>query len=114
MQPLTRQRLAANAYRTLGLSASADQAAVDGAARRMRIWPDPSRIPPTPWDLPWFEPVARAKDQIEQAVAQLGNPDPRVEEQLLWYLGTAPPPQTLAQCAQVLECHTAAADVIAR
>lgn len=92
MQALTQQRLAGNAYRTLGVSAGASQAAVDGAARRMRIWPDPKRIPPTAWDLPWLGPVARSRGDIEQAVARLSEPPSRLEERLLWYHGERPPP----------------------
>ena len=91
MKPLTHTRLAANAYRTLGLSASAGQSAVDDAARRMRIWSDPRLIPPTPWDLPWLGPLARGRTEIEQAVARLSDPASRVEERVLWYLGAAPP-----------------------
>src|SRR5215212_1276920 len=91
MQPLTLASLAANAYRTLGLSASAGQAAIDGAARRMRIWPDPSRIPPTPWDLPELGPLSRFRSDIEQAVARLHDPASRAAQRLLWYAGSSPP-----------------------
>src|SRR4051794_6356942 len=89
MLPLTPEKLAANAYRTLGISASSGQAEIEAAARKMRIWPDPSRIPPTPFDLPWLGPVGRTRNDIEQAVARLNEPASRVEERLLWY--TAPP-----------------------
>jgi hypothetical protein len=91
MQALTAERLRANAYRTLGLSASAGQADVDAAARRMRIWPDPARIPPTPWDLPFLGPVARSRGDIEQALARLNDPASRVEERVLWYACASPP-----------------------
>ena len=89
MQPPTRERLAANAYRTLGLSASAGQAAIEAAARRMRIWTDPARIPPTPWDLPQLGALARSRSDVEHAVARLVNPDSRLEDRLLWYHGPA-------------------------
>jgi hypothetical protein len=91
MQPVTLRSLAANAYRTLGLSASAGQAAIDAAARRMRIWPDPSRIPPTPWDLPRLGPLSRSRNDIEQAVARLHDPASRAEQRLLWYARATPP-----------------------
>jgi hypothetical protein len=89
MQPLTRDRLAANAYRTLGLSASAGQAAIEAAARRMRIWADPARVPPTPWDLPQLGPLSRSRSDVEHAVARLVDPASRLEDRLLWYHGPA-------------------------
>jgi hypothetical protein len=92
MELLTHQRLAANAYRTLGLGASAGQSTIENAARRMRIWPDPARIPPTPWDLPWLGPLPRTRKDVEQAVARLSDPAARCEERLLWYLADNPPP----------------------
>ena len=91
MQPLTPQLLAANAYRTLGLSASASQGEIEGAARRMRIWADPTQIPPTPWDLAAIGPVRRVRSDIEQAVSRLREPESRLEERLLWYFSTHPP-----------------------
>lgn len=92
MRSLTREHLAANAYRTLGLSASANQRAIESAARRMRIWPDPHRIPPTPWDLPWLGPIVRTRQEIDRAVARLSEPSSRLEERLQWYHTAAPPP----------------------
>jgi hypothetical protein len=89
MQPPTRDRLAANAYRTLGLSASAGQAAIEAAARRMRIWADPARVPPTPWDLPQLGPLPRSRSDVEHAVARLVDPASRLEDRLLWYHGPA-------------------------
>ena len=89
MEPLTRENFAANAYRTLGLSASATSAEIDAAARRMRIWPDPNRIPPTPWDLPFLGPVDRSRVQIEQAVARLHEPATRLADRLRWYQSVA-------------------------
>jgi hypothetical protein len=91
VQPLTQHRLASNAYRTLGLSASAGASAIEAAARRMRIWPDPSRIPPTTWDLPELGPLQRSRSAIEQAVTLLREPSSRLEERLLWFHGSKPP-----------------------
>ena len=93
MQPLTPARLAANAYRTLGISASAGQSAIESAARRMRIWPDPARIPPTPWDLPHLGPPSRSRTDLEHAIARLSEPGSRLEDRLLWYHGSRPPAQ---------------------
>ena len=45
---LSGESITRNSFRILGLPATASQADVDRAARRLRIWPDPSRIPPTP------------------------------------------------------------------
>ncbi len=80
----------ANAFRVLGLPADAPQNAVDEAARRMRIWSDPSRVPPTSWDVAWLGPVGRARPQIEQAVARLADPRVRLRERLLWFIGPCP------------------------
>jgi hypothetical protein len=90
VQPLSLDILAANAYRTLGLSASATQAEIDGAARRMRIWPDERRIPPTPWDAPWLGPLRRSRGDIERALSALNEPASRAEHRLLWYHARAP------------------------
>ena len=90
MLELTAKRLAASAYRTLGLSASATQAQIDQAARRLRIWPDPNTVPPTPWDVSWLGPVARSKNDIEQAMSRLSEPATRIEERLIWFHGTTP------------------------
>jgi hypothetical protein len=85
MGVLTAQRMAASAYRTLGLPASATQAQIDAAARRLRIWADPKTVPPTPWDTPWLGPVRRSRNDIEQALSALNEPATRVEERLLWF-----------------------------
>jgi hypothetical protein len=85
MQPLNHDLLASNAFRTLGLSAAATQADVDRAARKMRIFPDPAMIPPTPWDLPALGNVSRTKNDVEQAVSRLNEPQSRVQERLLWF-----------------------------
>jgi hypothetical protein len=87
MHLLTSERLAANAYRTLGLSASASQAEVNQAARRLRIWPDAQSVPPTPWDCEWLGPVRRSKIDIEQALSRINEPASRVQERLLWFHG---------------------------
>lgn len=91
MQPLTLANLAANPYRTLGISGSASQAAIELAARRLRIWADPRQIPATAWDLPQLGPIDRSRAAVEQAVVRLGNPEPRVRDRLAWYSGSAPP-----------------------
>lgn len=92
MKSLNPERLAASAYRTLGLSASASQAQIDQAARRLRIWPDPNSVPPTPWDLNWLGPISRSKKDIEQALSLLNEPASRVEERLIWFHGADPRP----------------------
>lgn len=88
MQALTPQRMAASAYRTLGLPGCASQVQIEAAARRLRIWPDPNTVPPTPWDCTWLGPVARSKNDIEQAFAALNEPATRIEERLLWFHGS--------------------------
>jgi hypothetical protein len=92
MQPLSFSNLAENAFRTLGISGSATQAEIDAAARRMRIFPDPSRIPASPWDRAALGEIARSKSDIERAVMLLQQPRSRLEHRLLWYCGSSPPP----------------------
>lgn len=77
-------RIAANAYRTLGLAADASQQAIDAAARKMRILANAQGIPTSPNDLKRLGPVARSSADIEQALAQLNDPVGRVEERFLW------------------------------
>ena len=82
--------IAQNAFRTLGLCARASQAQIDQAARQMRIWPDATDIPPTPWDLPWLGSLSRDKKAIENALSRLNDPQTRIEERLMWFNGTDP------------------------
>jgi hypothetical protein len=82
---VTAERIESNAFRILGLPGTASQQAIEQAARRMRIWPDEKRIPPTAWDLPWVGKLSRSKNALEQAVARLNEPTSRVEERLLWF-----------------------------
>jgi hypothetical protein len=115
MQSLTREKCAASAYRTLGLSASADQAAIDAAARKMRIWPDPQRIPATRWDMKELGPLDRSRNMIEQAVSRLHEPQSRLEERLLWYHGEAPPVAAVAtmdSAAASTDSHYAAVQTL--
>jgi hypothetical protein len=85
VQILDSQKLAGSAFRTLGLCASASQAQIDQAARRMRVWPNPASIPPTDWDFHWLGPMRRTRIDIEQALATLNDPVTRIEERLLWF-----------------------------
>src|SRR5579859_7971544 len=77
-------RLAANAYRTLGLPAGVSQEAIDAAARKMRVLGEAQSIPASPNDLNWLGPVSRSRADIEQALARLHDPAARVEERFLW------------------------------
>ncbi|HVS73026.1 MAG TPA: hypothetical protein VHQ47_17355 [Phycisphaerae bacterium] len=80
-----------NPFRTLGLSAAASQAAIDAAARRLRIYPDPASIPPTPFDLPTLGPLPRTPTDIEQALAALYDPLTRIDARLFWFTADHPP-----------------------
>ena len=109
METIDQNSLAANAYRTLGISGAASQSGIESAARMMRIWPDPSRIPPTQWDLPDMGAVARSKSEIEQAVSQLGQPMSRLRHRLLWFTGEHPfPNQAPGSETSLPERHTRA------
>ena len=85
MEVLSSAQIDSNAYRVLGLSGGASQGEIDVAARRMRIWSDPSQIPPTPWDLSWMGPIDRTRNQIEQAVSRLNDPIVRIDQRLFWF-----------------------------
>ena len=74
-----------NWFRTLGLPANATQADIDAAARKMRLWKDPTRIPPTEWDFVWMGPLERDRGAIEAAVAALADPAVRLQQRLLWF-----------------------------
>ena len=63
-----------NWFRILGLPADATQADIDAAARKMRLWKDPARIPPTEWDFPGWDRMDRGRSSIEPAVAALADP----------------------------------------
>ncbi|HVX86596.1 MAG TPA: hypothetical protein VH253_17575 [Phycisphaerae bacterium] len=80
-----------NPFRILGLSGAASQAAMDAAARRLRIYPDPAAIPPTPFDLPTLGPLPRTPTDIEQALAALYDPLTRIDARLFWFTADHPP-----------------------
>src|SRR5262249_26011884 len=82
---LNSEGLTNNAFRVLGLSATASQSAIEQAARRMRIWPDPARVPPTPWDLPWLGPGQRTTMNPPHAGSRLNDPLARIRERLMWF-----------------------------
>jgi hypothetical protein len=91
LESLNLADIAANGFRTLGVNGSASQAAITMAARRMRIWPDESNIPPSPWDLAWLGPLSRNQMALQKAVARLGEPTTRIVDRLLWYAGDSAP-----------------------
>jgi hypothetical protein len=84
-KPLAAIRISDNAFRVLGLPATASQADIVAAARRMRIWTDPAQIPATPWDTPGLGRLFRSRNEIEQAVARLSEPLSRIGERLFWF-----------------------------
>src|SRR5688572_20433571 len=90
MNPITLNDLSANAFRILGLAGDASQEQVIAAARRMRIWPEPSMIPATANDAAWIGPVPRTRRDIEHAVGRLAEPASRLRERLTWFWQTPP------------------------
>src|SRR5437764_14127198 len=101
MEALEQERLTNNAYRVLGLGGDANQEMIQQAARRMRLLAAATKIPPTPWDLPWLGAINRSKPAIEQAVAKLNDPNWRVQERMLWFCGS-PEDVAAVQKAQVV------------
>jgi hypothetical protein len=109
MKPLTLNDLIRNAYRTLGLTAGASEADVDGAARRMRLWENPADIPATENDAPFLGPVRRTRQDIDAAVSRLADPEARVQERLWWFANMPPEnDEGVAAGDSVLERHDAA------
>src|SRR5690349_13900350 len=102
VEAVTRQRVVRCAYRTLGLSASASQTVIDATARRMRLWPDPARIPMTPWDILKLGPLCRTRADVERAAARLREPASRLGERLVWFHGAQFPPMASPVVTDVL------------
>jgi hypothetical protein len=90
LNPLTLNDITSNAFRILGLTADASQEQADAAARKMRIWQDPSMIPPTANDAAWMGPISRTRQSVENAVARLADPLTRLPERFWWFC--LPPP----------------------
>jgi hypothetical protein len=89
MEPFGLERLRQNAYRVLGLTAGADQAAIDQAARMMRLLGDDTP-PPTANDAAWLGDVKRTPKDVERAVMRLATPEMRVRERIWWYCAQPP------------------------
>jgi len=99
MAGLTLIQLRSNPFRVLGLPASAGQADIFAAARRMRIYASPAEIPATDWDIPLLGTLARARTDIEQSVSQLSDPITRLEHRQRWF-GKLPLPSKVAGAAE--------------
>lgn len=94
MEPVTLDTFRRNAYRILGLQATATQEQLDSAARLMRLHAD-GDAPPTPNDALWLGPVPRGQRDIDDAVMRLTDPQTRTTERLWWFCSSPPATNTL-------------------
>ena len=90
MSVLRFEQFRRNSFRLLGLSASAGQAEVLAAARRMRLLASDPDAPSTSWDLPWLGQLPRQRSDIEQAIARLNDPSSRLTERIFWFVNEPP------------------------
>ena len=90
MASLNLPQLRTNPFRVLGLSASAGQADIFAAARRMRIFANPQEISSTQWDVPSLGALSRERTDIEHSVSQLSDPVTRLEHRQRWFAHVPP------------------------
>lgn len=77
--------LTQNAYRVLGLPASASWAEIQQTAGRMRSVARRGWVRSTPWDLPCLGPIQRSEGTIQNALGRLQEPRQRLRERLFWF-----------------------------
>lgn len=77
--------LSGNAYRVLGLPASASQREIHEAAARLRRAHKLGVSPAQPGDLPWLGEVRRNEGDLRDAVGRLASPAQRIQERLFWF-----------------------------
>ncbi len=74
-----------NAYRLLGLPATATQASIHEAnssiRRTLKIGVNKS----TSWDLAWLGAMQRSEKDLQSAVGRLTNPAQRLQERMFWF-----------------------------
>src|SRR5271165_6743016 len=78
-------RLAKNAYRVLGLSASATLSEIHRAAGTMRRAASLGLAETTEADMPALGEIPRTEADIRTAVGRLENPVQRVSDRLFWF-----------------------------
>jgi hypothetical protein len=79
-------RIAGNAFRILGLPATAQLADIPTAIHLLQPT-DTSRSVSTPWDAPWLGLIPRSVADTSDALNRLTDPDQRLRERLFWFTG---------------------------
>lgn len=80
LQPLTE-----NAYRVLGLGASASQQEIYEAAASIRRALRLERQTTTPYDARWLGALMRTESAVRDALGRLAHPSQRIHERLFWF-----------------------------
>lgn len=86
-----------NAYRILGLTASASHNQVVESAAAHRRANKIGRIKEADWDLPWFGTVPRTNSDIQNAESRLSDPETRLTERFFWLHAPALDCQTVPE-----------------
>ena len=96
---------AGNAFRTLGLAATAAQGEVFDAAAGLRLALKLGVQKTFEGDLPWLGPVGRTESDVRAAVGRLSEPVQRARERLFWFHGrlTDAPASTVAELSLAVD-----------
>jgi hypothetical protein len=97
--------LARNAFRTLGLPASASQGEIHERATALRLAHKLGVEKAFDADLPWLGPFTRAEADVRDALGRLADPPRRILERLFWFhaVPTSEPPAKAAQLPEAVE-----------
>ncbi len=94
--------LARNAFRTLGLPASASQGEIHERATALRLAHKLGVEKTFDGDLTWLGPLGRSEADVRDALGRLADPPQRILERLFWF-HTLPPVEPPAKTAQIWE-----------
>ncbi|HEU4597928.1 MAG TPA: hypothetical protein VFS10_22560 [Pyrinomonadaceae bacterium] len=93
-----------NAFRTLGLAASASQGEIHERATSLRLAHQLGVEKTFDADLAWLGPLSRAESDVRDALGRLADPPQRILERLFWFhtLPTVEPPAETAQIREAV------------
>ncbi len=97
--------LARNAFRTLGLAASASQSEIHERATALRLAHKLEVEKAFDADLPWLGPFTRTEADVRDALSRLADPPLRILERLFWFhtIPTIEPPAKTAQLWEAVD-----------
>jgi hypothetical protein len=98
--------LARNAFRTLGLAASASQGEIQERATALRLAGKLGVEKRFDGDLPWLGPLGRSEADVRDALGRLADPPQRILERLFWF-HTLPPVEPPEDGMQIWEAVSA-------